>query len=244
MIEVGILVAVLALAVVVGRGLDRPAAAVRVHLTFPRTVSADQALAAARSLAGLLPPWWRRWLDTPAVTLEARATDAGIKHVLTMPAGRREYVLGALRAAMPGLRVEDAAGAAPANPSLARELRVAGSGTLRTDTTESSSAGILASLSPLEAGERALIQYVIAPTTRLRLTDHLRLLWSEERPEPPTEPQFTVAIRVGVTAASAARSRQLMARLLGSFHALSGPQARLARRLLPREGRRGPLPPE
>jgi hypothetical protein len=234
MIEAGILVAMVALGVATGWVLDRSAEVSRVHLTFPRAVSADQALAAARSLAGLLPPWWRRWFDTPAVTLEARATDAGIEHILTMPAGRREYVLGALRAAVPGLRVEDAAGPA-ANLSLARELRVAGSGGLRTDTAESSTTGILASLGPLEAGERALIQYVIAPTSWLRLSDYLGFLWSDERPEPPTEPQFTVAIRVGVNAASAARSRQLMARLLGSFHALSGPEARLVRRLLPRE---------
>jgi hypothetical protein len=47
-----------------------------------------------------------------------------------------------------------------------------------------------------------------------------------------TEPQFSVAVRAGVTAASVSRYRQLMARLLGSFHAANGSEARLVRRLL------------
>jgi hypothetical protein len=233
MVEVGIIVILVALAVQVARALYTATDQERVQLIFPRTVSVDQAVAAARSLAGLLPPWWRRWLGTPSVTLEAWATAAGISHVLAMPAERREYVLGALRAAVPGLRVHDESSATPAEFSLARELHVAGLGELRTDTAETTNAGILASLQPLAGDERALLQYVIAPTTRLRPLDHLRRLWQDERLHPPIEPQFAVAIRVGVAAASTPRSRQLMARLLGSFHALDGPEARLLRRLLP-----------
>jgi hypothetical protein len=93
---------------------------VTVGLTFPRTVSADQATAAAPSLRGLLPPRWRRWLGVPAVVLEVRATASGIRHALTIPASRGEYVVGALRAAIPGLRVTDApADAGSSSPTLA-----------------------------------------------------------------------------------------------------------------------------
>ncbi len=210
-----------------------------VWLTFPRTVSADQAVAAARSLAGLLPPWWARLFGTPAVTLEVRATDGGIGHALTMPASRAEYVVGALRAAIPGLRIGDDPLAPLTGLSLARELHVSGPGELRTDTAGSTNAGILASLQPLDRDERAVLQYVIAPTGRSWLawiTERFGFLWQEERPDipaGPVEPQFSVAVRVGVAAASSPRSRQLMARLLGSFHALNSPDARLIRRLLP-----------
>ena len=90
-----------------------PGPYVAVRLTFPRTVTYPQAVAATRSLAGLLPPWWRRLWNRPSVTLEVRASAAGIEHVLTMPAARREYVIGSLRAAIPGLRVADEASPLP-----------------------------------------------------------------------------------------------------------------------------------
>jgi hypothetical protein len=210
--------------------------AVAIRLTFPRTVTADQALAAARSLGGLRPPWWR--LDpAPSVTLEVRATAEGVQHVLTVPVGRTEYVTGSLRAAIPGLRVDDEAASPAGSLTLARELQASRDGELRTDTTASSNAGILASLQPLDANERALIQYVIAPTSTNPLTGTAGrwiASWRGVEPEPePIEPRFAVAIRAAVATPSASRSRQLIARLLGSFHALNGSEARLRRRLLP-----------
>jgi len=209
---------------------------VTVRLTFPRTVTADHALTAARSLAGLRPPWWQ--LDpASSVTLELRATAEGVQHVLTVPAGRAEYVTGSLRAAIPGLRVDDEPASPAGSLTLARELQATRDGELRTDTTASSNAGILANLQPLDADERALIQYVIAPTSTNPLTrtaGRWIASWRGVEPEPePIEPRFAVAIRAAVAAPSAPRSRQLIARLLGSFHALNGPEARLVRRLLP-----------
>jgi type II secretory pathway pseudopilin PulG len=209
---------------------------VTVRLTFPRSVTADQAIAAARSLAGLSPPWWR--LDpTPSVTLEVRATEEGLRHVLTLPASRAEYVTGSLRAAIPGLRVDDDPAAPASSLTLARELQAQGDGELRTDTTASSNAGLLASLAPLRSDERAILQFVIEPTASNPLT-RAAARWiasgrGEEVEPGPVEPRFAVAIRAGVATPSAARSRQLIARLLGSFHALNGPDARLVRRLLP-----------
>lgn len=209
---------------------------VSVALTFPRTAAADQAVAAVRSLAGLLPPWWRALFGTPDVILELRASADGINHVLTMPRARSEYVTGALRAAIPGLRITECDGA-DSRFDLVRELRPTGSGLLRTDEPEATNTAILASLQPLTDGEQAAVQYVIVPTGRplLPLGALLDRLWQSapERPEAESvEPDFAAAIRVGVTAASDARRGQLMARLLGSFHGLNG-DARLTRRLVP-----------
>jgi hypothetical protein len=226
------LVGVVILAVA-ARRLAPSGEVVALGLTFPRTVTPDQVVVAARSLAGLLPPWWRRLFGSPSVTLESQATAEGIAHVLTVPAGRVEYVTGALRAALPGLRVTEAEREAPAGITLARELRVGGGGDLRTDATDSTNAGLLAALQPLADDERAVIQTVITPTDRNRAATLLDRAFGDDEPEPPTEPQFAVAVRVGVAAATPGRSRQLVARLLGPFHVVAGPEARLIRRLLP-----------
>lgn len=207
-----------------------------MRLTLPRTVTADQAVAAARSLAGLLPPWWRRVFGTPAVTMELRATPDGIEHVLAVPTPRVEYVLGALRAAIPGLRVSDRAEHSYPDFALARELRTSGTGSLRTDATGDTTTGILAALQPLAADERAVIQWVITPTGRSLMS------WMSECFQPvelesttpdSIEPVFAVAVRAAVSAPAKSRRGQLMARLLGSFHAVGTPEARLARRFLP-----------
>jgi len=233
MVEAALTAAVLA-AVAIGAWRLAPSGeVVTLGLTFPRTVAPDQVVAAARSLAGLLPPWWRRLFGSPSVTLESRASAEGIAHVLTVPAGRVEYVTGAIRAAVPGLRVTEAEPGGSFASTLARELRVGGAGDLRTDATDSTNAGLLAALQPLAGDERALIQTVITPTQRnaaVALLDHVL---NDDEPEPPTEPQFAVAVRVAVAAATPSRSRQLVTRLLGPFHVLAGPEARLIRRLLP-----------
>jgi hypothetical protein len=236
MTEALIFLALIGVLVFASRWLAEPDDAAVVRLTFPRALTPDQAIAAARSLSGLLPPWWR--LDpAPSVTLEVRATAEGVLHVLAMPASRAEYVTGSLRAAISGLRVDDESAESAPGLTLARELQAKGEGELRTDTIASGNAGILASLQPLGSDERALLQYVITPTATnplIRAAARWIASWRGEESEPgPVEPQFAVAIRAAVAASSAPRSRQLIARLLGSFHALNGPEARLVRRLLP-----------
>jgi hypothetical protein len=233
MVDVALAAAVLAVVAMVAWRLTPSGEVVTLGLTFPRTVTPDQVVAAARSLAGLLPPWWRRLFGSPSVTLESRASAEGISHVLTVPAGRVEYVTGAIRAAVPGLHVTEAEPGKSFASTLARELRVGGAGDLRTDATDSTNAGLLAALQPLAGDERALIQTVITPTGRNTAVALLDRVLNDDEPEPPTEPQFAVAVRVAVVAATPSRSRQLVTRLLGPFHVLAGPEARLIRRLLP-----------
>jgi TraM recognition site of TraD and TraG len=235
-IETVIVLALVGVVAAVSRLSTDASDAAVVRVTFPRTVTADQAIAAARSVSGLLPPWWR-FDPAPSVTLEVRATGEGIRHVLALPASRAEYITGSLRAAIPGLRVDDEHAESSGSLTLARELQVSQGGELRTDTIASGNAGLLASLQPLGSGERAVLQYVITPTAMNPLTRAAVRWFASLRgvdPEPaPVEPQFAVAIRAAVAAPSSPRSRQLIARLLGSFHALNGPEARLIRRLLP-----------
>lgn len=210
------------------------AARTQVRLTFPRSTTTAQAVDACRSLTGLLPAWWRRWIDRPSVALEVRATPAGIEHLLSLPAGRAEYVIGAFKAALPGLRVDALDRPEPASFGLARELRYVGTGPLRVEASTATNAGLLAALQPLRRGESVVIQYVVAPLGAAfwpRLTELVGSLWRvPEAPPRSPEPELAVAVRIGVTTGKhPARTGQLMARVLGAFHPAGTPQARLVR---------------
>lgn len=229
--------AAVAAAVIAGRLVDGRLRGeqMAMRLTFPRGLRSEHLVSALRALTGLLPPWWRRVLGAPTVTLEVVGTTNGIEHVLAMPSARTDFVLGALRAAVPGLRVSQTQRLAT-RPTLARELRCSGPGRLRTEATPPINAGVLAALQPLRRGERAVVQLVIAPLGRWPaihgLTQTFRL--GADRPaDPQAEPDLAVALRVGVTADQPGRARQLMARLLGAFHAAATDEARLVRRMVP-----------
>lgn len=218
------------------------------RLTFPRDLRDEQLVVACRALTGLQPTWWRRVFGAPVVVLEAAATPAGITHTLRVPVSRAEQVVGSWRAALPGLRVEEIhAGDADLveevgavggrQPDLARELRVVGSGDLRADVAAEANTGLLAALQPLRREEAVVVQCAIAPVGRAsRFLERLRALLAEDD-RPATrgdrEPDLAVAVRIGVTAASPARRRQLVARLLGAFHPAGSSDAWFVRRLLP-----------
>lgn len=127
------------------------------RLIFPRDVKAEQVVAFARSLSGLLPPWWRRWLGAPRVVFEVSADDRGISHHLIGPARTIDYVLAELRATVPGTRVE------PEDPLRVRvtsgaELRLSSALVpLRTDQPQATSAGLLATLQPLRPNEATVV---------------------------------------------------------------------------------------
>jgi hypothetical protein len=211
---------------------------VAFELSFPRGLTPEDALAAIRSLSGLLPPWWRRPFGVPTITLEAVGTADGIRHVLRVPSARAEFVVGALRAALPGLRV-DTTGEVLPDFGVARELRFIGSGQLRTRAAGATNAGLLAALQPVRRDETAAIQYVIVPLS-FGTSPGLRWLADAFLPgsrsdghDSPAEPEFAVAVRAGVAAPSPERRRQLIARLLGPFHPVGTDEARLGRRALP-----------
>jgi len=205
-------------------------------LAFPRDLTPDQAVAALRSLGGLLPPVWRRFTQgTPSVAFEVRATHSGMTHLLQVPVAQAPYVVAELSAAMPGLRISALEAAADPEWTLARELRVTGRGALRTDATPATTAGLLATLQPLRPSEAVVVQYVVSPVSASVWSRLAALLAPPEtRPTPPlsVEPDLALTLRVGV-AAPPARREPLMAQVLGAFHAVGSREARLVRRLRP-----------
>lgn len=215
-------------------GNRRPRSAYR--LSFPRTLTERNLLMAVRSVHGVLPGRLGRLTGTPAVVIEAVATPAGIEHRLLVPRRVAGYLVGQLRAALPGLRIE--AIERPVPPAvLARELRAAGPGTLRLDAVPATNAGALAALQPLAGDEFAVLQWAVRPKARDPLPVVLRhvrdrLVGDRDRSDDrDTEPVFAAVCRVG---AGGGRAERLVARVLGSLHQASTPHALLRRRWLPR----------
>jgi hypothetical protein len=225
-------------------------------VTYPRGGAPDQVLAFARSLSGLLPPWWRRIVGSPAVVIESAADRSGIRHYLRLPAGSAEYVTGQLRAALPGVRIVEA-DPPPFRPRLALELRTSSrTQPLRTDDPAQSAAAILASLQPLGNGERVVIQWIVTPAPAASVPDVVTLrdqplglaaLFGSREPvrvpaelvagarDKRSEPALFAVLRIGVATASRRRDRQVLRRVLGSFHLGTSPWASFRRRWLPAE---------
>ena len=223
------------------------------RLTFPRGVQPEQVVAFGRSLSGLLPPWWRRWLGSPAIVFEVSADERGISHHLIGPAGPLRYVLGQLRAAVPGTRIE-AEELPPRRTPAAAELRLSsGVVPIRTDQPEATTAGLLTTLQPLRAGEAVVVQWVLtpAPAGGLRPNVPLPSLLAElslgngrlqasmpiervraER-EKRAEPRIHAACRLGAGAATRPRELQLLRGMLGAFHAGNAPGVSFRKRWLP-----------
>ncbi len=225
-------------------------------VTYPRGSAPDQVLAFARSLSGLLPPWWRRIVGSPAVVIETQAAHDGITHYLRLPARSADYVTGQLRAALPGVRIVEAD--PPAfRPRLALELRTSSrTQPLRTDDPAQSAAALLATLAPLADGERVVVQWVVTPAPPASVPDVVTLrdqprglaaLFGPREPvrvpaelvagarDKRSEPALFAALRIGVTTASRSRDRQVLRRTLGAFHLGTSPWASFRRRWLPAE---------
>lgn len=215
-------------------------------VTYPRGSTPDQLLAFTRSLAGLLPPRMRRLIGSPAIVIETQADAAGIHHYLRLPATQADYVLAQLRAALPGVRIEDA-DPEPLRPSLARVLRLSSrTHALRAGDPAQSASALLATLAPLRDGERVAVQWVVSAAAPRASADVItlrgrpggwlgRLGGSEpvrlpaeflhSQREKQSEPPLHAALRIGVQAANPARERQVFRRVLGAFHLATTPQA-------------------
>lgn len=205
------------------------------RVSFPRGATTEQLVAALRGIHGLLPGPWQRLVRLPSVVFEVIGTAEGIAHRLSVAARDAEYVLGQLRAALPGIRIEDEAPSPQPSCRVARELSPAGPGELRTDACTETNASVLAALQPIEPGETSAIQWVLSPASPRRTAVGRafgRLFGQEngEQRERRTEPPFSAVCRVGATGAA---SDALLARALSGLSTASSPTRLLRRRPLP-----------
>jgi hypothetical protein len=193
------------------------------------------------------------FVTPPPVALEVTATTAGISHMLLVPSGMQGAVLSALRAALPGVRLEAVPDYLATRPkmSVAAEGRLTSlSRPLAHDRAERASAALLAALQPLEAQEQVILQWIFVGATspapvsgRGSAGAVLDLL----RGEGPTidsealraarlkqqEPLLQAVVRLGVSAPRRARAWQVFGWVWGCLRGLNAPGVRLVRRKLP-----------
>jgi len=225
------------------------------RLSFAYGTEPGQVVAFWRSVSGLLPPWWKRWRQSPALVLQTSADASGISHFLTVAAGSSEYVLAQLRATLPGVRIEPVDAPGPDRLTVGAELRASSFRfALRADDPQNVAAGVLATLQPLGGEEAVVVQWVISPAPasappRASALDVLGVLGFDDRGrslrrlfgelaaerEKNAEPAVWAVCRIGARSASVARARRLVRRIEGALHATSDTGVSLRRRWLPEQ---------
>jgi len=216
----------------------RDAARVVVTLRLPRGLRPEQTLGVVRAIIGLGPAT-TGLAGRDSVVLEVVGTAGEISHRLRLPASSRAYLVAQLRAAVPGLAVEEVKSFAAERCRLAVELRrELTEADLATSDAAAVSRTILAATTGLHRGEAVVWQVVVGGGVSAR---------------PPEEPPLTqkltgtaratrlrqdggvvgVALRLGAVADTDKRAGELVARLRRAAASVSAPKARLVPRRLP-----------
>lgn len=225
------------------------------QLRFPRGLQAQSVTAFVTGLSGLVAPWYAQPFVARAVVFEVSASASGIEHYILMPRSLAPLVLASLRAALPSVGVRPDHSYQPMVAAVAAELGLSDHGrTLAVDQAAAIGAAILASLQPLEPGERLVVQWSASPLGPVAATPSparseswsaaRQLLAGGSGEQPDAEavqaarlkqrtPLFLACGRVGVTATNAGRARSLLARVLAAFHVANAPGVRLYRRNVP-----------
>ena len=210
------------------------------ELRFPRGIASQHLDHFLNAVSGLRAPIWERAWAARAAALETVSTEAGIKHYFIAPRDLADLLLPQLQAAVPGLRTELCGDRPDLDIDLAGELVQSTQWEALSEDGESVSKSLLTALQPLSGGETLAVQIVLAPAAMRsekvgQLLQHL--LGGKETPADRQRQKryFSVQalVRIGVSAQSAKRQRQLLRRLTAAFHQANGPKAHLRRSLVP-----------
>lgn len=226
-----------------------------VRLHFPKELEAEAVVAFLRALASLERaggPLEGR----SSLAFEMIATPGMIEHRLRVPSLRLEFVLAQLRAAVPAIGTEMlGVNAIPVVITTGAELRLTDDRRpLRTDEPVAVSAALMAAVQPLQAGEMAVLQWVISPTRHRPLPKptagknkaSITSSWldvahwqeqasvtAKEHRDKTAEPAFSVVGRIGATSRFVSRSTALVQRLVAMQRLVQRPGVALVRRWRP-----------
>jgi hypothetical protein len=192
-------------------------------------------------------------IGAPPLGLEVRADRGGITHTLLVPRNMCGAVLASLRAALPGVRVEELGPeylAARPTYRVAAEARLAGKNRpLAHERAEHASRALLAALSPIPSGE-ACIQWLFvgahtpAPV-QPKVPDAKTLLDLLNGSQPLDgdalraarkkieTPMLQAVLRIGISSPDRSQAYSIFGRLWGAVRSLSAPGAFIVRRLVP-----------
>lgn len=241
--------AVPTLAVLIAQLRRASGALTSYRLHFAAGLEADDVAGFLAGLSGFLRPRWRRLFDSPVIVLEVRADRLGIEHHLLVEPEWQRAVESLLQASVPSVRYERA-DIPKSDVDTATEYRLTSSGRpLRVDAAAVATK-TLATLAPLDDGERVVVQWLLTPVGPVSpprvakaAENELALL---RRPEIVANGEAATALRqkqahpllfgtgrIGVSAASLCRARRLLRDVEGSWHETRAPGVHLRRRLIP-----------
>lgn len=125
-----------------------------VELRFGRETAEEAVLGLLGRISGLH--------GRAAVVLDVHAQTGRVRHYLSCDQATLQTLKGAVRALLPGLRLEPAEAPTFNDLPFARSIRVGGRhGTLRSEAAELTSASLLAALQPLGDSEQVLLRWVL-----------------------------------------------------------------------------------
>jgi energy-coupling factor transporter ATP-binding protein EcfA2 len=252
--------ATLVAVVVIGaRWLDARAwqrSLVSLVLRLPGDLTTDQISIWLSSVAALTHAPRGALLPQPPVVVEVSATAAGIRHRLWIPKASLGALLASLRAALPGVRIEESPQHhdPPVRPqSLAAELKLIGRHRqLAVERGEATSRSLLAGMQPLSAGEEVRWQWIVTgagtpPPIRTSdaTGDDRALPWWLESDAPADAdelraarlkqrpPLLNVSGRLAIAAETRQRAAVLFGQAWGNVRLLNTPGARLVRSYWP-----------
>lgn len=177
-------------------------------------------------------------LPLPPVVLIVVATSAGIRHELRVPKPLEGAVLAGLRAAVPGVRIDELSGAQVGGirPLVAAEARLSGDQRpMAVNRAEATNAHLLASLLPVRSGEEIRLEWIMtgagtpapvrsdlpASATLQDLLGTDRAVDGDElraaRLKLHRDPLLHAVVRLGVVAQSRPSAYRLFGRVFGSL---------------------------
>ena len=208
-------------------------------LGWPREVAPEQLLGAFRLMATAG--------GTPMI-LEAAGHGSGVIHRLAVPTGRAENLVHQLASALPGLRADELLSRPTMSTDRAIELRLSTKHrALRTDEVATVSRAVLTALADLKDGEALSLLWVLGtPLRPFAVPDRLDAVpgdsWLKNLALAPlgksipvdtdvrnalrrkqSEPGWKAAGRIGVTAGSRSRQRQLIRQVLAALRSTEAP---------------------
>jgi hypothetical protein len=214
------------------------------QLSFPRSLEADGVTAALSGIAGLLLPWWRRWLATPFVSLETHASSAGISHFLVVPEAWSQTAMNLLEASVPSVRFEQVE--VPAiDARTAAEYRLTSQDRTLTVDAATLSTRLIANLHPLTPDETIVVQWLITPhgpvapikAPKPSGSGHQLLLSAQDSEsvaalrKKVAQPLLLASGRIGVRASTGWRELKHLRQVEAAWHETRAPGVHFRRRL-------------
>jgi hypothetical protein len=194
---------------------------------------------------------------SPPVALEITGSSEGIEHVLLVPKMLHGAVLSGLRAALPGVRLEEVPEYLEHRPSClvaAEAVMTSERRPMAADRAERAATAVLASLQPVEPRERIVLQAVFigAGTPRpvpSATAKHSKVLPSWLAGEDVKDGEairaarikqndvlLHTSVRVGVESSSKVHAYELLHRTWGTLRGENAPGVLLVRRWVDRDG--------